>query len=105
MLKMEKQGTILVVDDNKAILTAVKLLLRSCFEKIITIHTPNLIKQSLQENAVDVILLDMNFSAGINNGNEGLYWLGEIKKSFSPQHIPRVPFCLLQRSPFFLPVL
>ena len=30
---------------------------------------------------------------------------GEIKKSFSPQHIPRVPFCLLQRSPFFLPVL
>lgn len=82
MLKMEKQGTILVVDDNKAILTAVKLLLRSCFEKIITIHTPNLIKQSLQENAVDVILLDMNFSAGINNGNEGLYWLGEIKKSY-----------------------
>lgn len=79
---MEKQGTILVVDDNKAILTAVKLLLRTCFEKVITIHTPNLIKQNMQENAVDVVLLDMNFSAGINNGNEGLYWLGEIKKNY-----------------------
>ena len=79
---MEKQGTILVVDDNKAILTAVKLLLRTCFENVITISTPNLIKQTLQESAVDVVLLDMNFTAGINSGNEGLYWLGEIKKNY-----------------------
>ena len=56
---MEKQGTILVVDDNKAILTAVKLLLRTCFENVITISTPNLIKQTLQESVVDVVLLDI----------------------------------------------
>ncbi len=77
---MSKQGTILVVDDNKAILTAVQMLLATCFEKIITIGTPNKIKTVLGAEKVDVVLLDMNFSAGINNGNEGLFWLSEIKK-------------------------
>lgn len=77
---MTKQGTILIVDDNKGILTAVQMLLGTCFEKVITISTPNKIKNTLREEAVDVILLDMNFSAGINTGNEGLFWLTEIKK-------------------------
>ena len=81
---MAKQGTILVVDDNKGILTAVQMLLGTCFEKVITISTPNKIKNTLHDENVDVVLLDMNFSAGINSGNEGLFWLSEIKK-----HIPR----------------
>lgn len=77
---MIKQGTILVVDDNKGILTAVQMLLGTCFEKVITISTPNKIKATLHGESVDVVLLDMNFSAGINTGNEGLFWLSEIKK-------------------------
>lgn len=78
---MAKQGTILVVDDNKSILTAVQMLLGASFENVITIATPNLIKATLQKEKVDVVLLDMNFNAGINSGNEGLFWLAEIKKS------------------------
>lgn len=77
---MAKQGTILVVDDNKGILTAVQMLLGTCFEKVITLSTPNKIKTTLHEENIDVVLLDMNFSAGINTGNEGLFWLSEIKK-------------------------
>lgn len=77
---MAKQGTILVVDDNKGILTAVQMLVGTCFEKVITISTPNKIKTILHDETVDVVLLDMNFSAGINTGNEGLFWLAEIKK-------------------------
>ena len=77
---MTKQGTILVVDDNKGILTAVQMLLGTCFEKVITISTPNNIKATLHDENIDVVLLDMNFSAGINTGNEGLFWLSEIKK-------------------------
>lgn len=77
---MTKQGTILVVDDNKGILTAVQMLLGTCFEKVITISTPNKIKSTLHDENIDVVLLDMNFSAGINTGNEGLFWLSEIKK-------------------------
>lgn len=79
---MAKQGTILVVDDNKAILTAVQMLLGTSFEKVITISTPNKIKSTLSNEKVDVVLLDMNFSAGINSGNEGLFWLSEIKKDY-----------------------
>ena len=77
---MTEQGTILVVDDNKGILTAVQMLLGTCFEKVITISTPNKIKATLHDENIDVVLLDMNFSAGINTGNEGLFWLSEIKK-------------------------
>ena len=77
---MTKQGTILVVDDNTGILTAVLMLLGTCFEKVITISTPNKIKATLHDENIDVVLLDMNFSAGINTGNEGLFWLSEIKK-------------------------
>ena len=77
---MTKQGTILVVDDNKGILTAVQMLLGTCFEKVITISTRNKIKATLHDENIDVVLLDMNFSAGINTGNEGLFWLSEIKK-------------------------
>lgn len=79
---MAKQGTILVVDDNKGILTAVQMLLGTCFEKVITISTPNKIKSTLHDEPIDVVLLDMNFSSGINNGNEGLFWLSEIKKEY-----------------------
>ena len=77
---MTKQGTILVVDDNKGILTAVQMLLGTYFEKVITISTPNKIKATLHDENIDVVLLDMNFSAGINTGNEGLFWLSEMKK-------------------------
>ena len=77
---MTKQGTILVVDDNKGILTAVQMLLGTCFEKVITISTPNKIKATLHDENIDVVLLDMNFSSGINTCNEGLFWLSEIKK-------------------------
>lgn len=87
---MSKQGTILVVDDNKAILTAMKMLLDTVFEKIITISSPEQIKSVLLKEKPNVILLDMNFKSGINNGNEGLFWLTEIKKI--KQSLPVVLF-------------
>lgn len=70
----------MVVDDNKAILTAVSLLLGQYFAKVVTVASPNLIHSTLRENAVDVVLLDMNFTSGINSGNEGIYWLMRIKE-------------------------
>jgi len=78
---MAKHGTIVVVDDNKAILTAAKMLLDNYFEKIITLSSPETIKNVLQKEQPDVVLLDMNFKSGVNNGNEGLFWLSEIKKT------------------------
>lgn len=37
---MNKQGTILIVDDNKGVLTAVQLLLKNYFTKVITLASP-----------------------------------------------------------------
>ena len=75
-----KKGTILIVDDNKNVLSALRLLLSAYFEQVILLSSPNQINTILREHPADLILLDMNFSAGINTGNEGLFWLSEIKK-------------------------
>ena len=84
VIMIKKQGTILIVDDNRNILTTVRMLLDSIFANIITIANPNSIPAKLREEHPDVVLLDMNFSSGINSGNEGLFWLREIK-SLSPK--------------------
>lgn len=77
---MSKLGTIIVVDDNKGVLTAVQILLKSYFSKVVTLSSPVTLTTVIREETPDVILLDMNFTSGINTGNEGLFWLHEIKK-------------------------
>jgi DNA-binding NtrC family response regulator len=74
-----KNKKLLIVDDNQGILNALKLLLRSGFESVKTISNPNQLYSELDKNDTDVILLDMNFKAGVNTGNEGIFWLREIK--------------------------
>ncbi len=73
-------GKILIVDDNKSILSALEFLLFDEFSLVKTISSPNQIPTLLQEENFDLILLDMNFTAGINTGNEGIYWLSRIKE-------------------------
>ena len=73
-------NTILIVDDNTAILTALKICLDGVFDRIITLSTPDNILTTLQQEQVDVVLLDMNFTLGVNSGQEGLMWLRTIKK-------------------------
>ncbi|PCJ98762.1 MAG: sigma-54-dependent Fis family transcriptional regulator [Flavobacteriaceae bacterium] len=73
-------GKILLVDDNKSILSALEILLQFEFKTVNTISNPNQISSFPDLESYDIVLLDMNFSAGVNTGNEGLYWLKEIKK-------------------------
>lgn len=75
-----KKGSILVVDDNKNVLSALRILLDGYFEQVYVLSSPNMLVSTLREKNPDIVLLDMNYSAGINSGNEGLYWLSEIKK-------------------------
>jgi len=75
-----KKRKILIVDDNKNILTALTLLLEMEFDEVHTAGNPNLIHSMVRSNDYDTILLDMNFSGGINSGNEGLFWMKEILK-------------------------
>lgn len=74
-------NTIVVVDDNPTILTALKICLTAEFERIVTLTSPDTLVSTLSnEEHVDVVLLDMNFSLGVNTGQDGLFWLRTLKK-------------------------
>jgi Response regulator containing CheY-like receiver, AAA-type ATPase, and DNA-binding domains len=74
------KGTLLIVDDNKSVNSALEMMLQYEVEKLITITSPKRIHEILDQSEIDIVLLDMNFQAGINSGNEGLFWLKEILK-------------------------
>ena len=73
-----KQGTILIADDNRNILTAVKVLLEDTFERIVAVANPGNIPARLRDDNPDVVPLDMNFQSGVPTGNEGMYWLRQL---------------------------
>lgn len=77
---MKKSGNILIVDDNRGVLAALQLLLKPYFNQITALSSPVTLPSMLREEEWQVLLLDMNFTSGINTGNEGLYWLHEVKK-------------------------
>ncbi|MGL5637653.1 MAG: sigma-54-dependent transcriptional regulator, partial [Bacteroidales bacterium] len=81
--------SILIIDDNRTILQTLEILLRNHYDEIHTITHPSLAIAHIQKKQYDVVLLDMNFKAGINNGNEGLYWLKRIK-----EEVPELPVVL-----------
>jgi DNA-binding NtrC family response regulator len=74
------KGTLLIVDDNKSVISALEMMLQYEVEKLITISSPKRIHEVLEQNEIDIVLLDMNFQAGVNSGNEGLFWMKEILK-------------------------
>ena len=111
---MKQYGTILIVDDNRSILTAMHYLLDSTFERVLTLEKPDDILKTMAQEEIDIVLLDMNFwnsecqesvlsdgrvvtkvtqrniSLGVNSGQEGLFWLRTIRK-----HHPQTPVVLL----------
>ena len=84
-----KKGKILVVDDNKGIRDALKILLGGYFAQVQTLPSPVSLMSTAESMMPDVILLDMNFKTDINSGNEGLFWLSELKKRW-----PEMPVVL-----------
>ena len=74
------EGKILIVDDDKEVLESLELLLKYEFGEVHTLSNPVLLPGRINKGSFDLILLDMNFSAGVNTGNEGLFLLGEILK-------------------------
>ena len=74
------QANILIVDDDKDVLTAVRFLLKMEVKTILTETNPENIHKLIMTNDIDIVMLDMNFRSSINTGNEGIFWLKEIKK-------------------------
>lgn len=82
--------TIVIVDDNTAILTALKICLGMEFEHVVTLSAPDELLATLGQEMPDVVLLDMNFSPGVNSGQDGLFWLRAVKKRY-----PNTPVVLI----------
>lgn len=87
---MAQYGTIVVVDDNPAILTALRICLDSTFEQVITLASPDSLPATLQQEKASIVLMDMNFTLGMNTGQEGLTWLRTLR------HLhPQLPVVLI----------
>jgi DNA-binding NtrC family response regulator len=82
----KKQAQILIVDDQEEILFSAKMILKKHFETIFTTNSPKKIISILNENEINVVLLDMNYRIGFEDGREGIHWLKEIK-ILSPQTV------------------
>ncbi len=78
---MIKNASILIVDDDADVLTAFRLLLKSKVKEVVAEKNPENILNHIKKNNFDLILLDMNFNAHVHTGNEGIYWLNQIKAS------------------------
>lgn len=75
---------IAIIDDNKAVLQSLKLVLEGVFRSVTVMTLPNTLPAILAAGKVDAVLLDMNFSAQKLDGQEGLTWLRYIKQQENP---------------------
>lgn len=71
-------GTVLIVDDDEHVLVTSRMILKQYFEVIETLASPKTLESKLRQQRFDVIVLDMNFRAGVTSGNEGIFWLTRI---------------------------
>jgi DNA-binding NtrC family response regulator len=74
----QKQGKILIVDDNEDLLKAAKMFLKRHFAQVDIEKNPEAIPALMSNDDYDVILLDMNFTKDVSSGSEGYYWLEKI---------------------------
>src|SRR5436190_19680712 len=74
----QKQGKILIVDDNEDLLKAAKMHLKRHFTQVDIEKNPEAIPALMNNEDYDVVLLDMNFTKDVSSGKEGYYWLERI---------------------------
>lgn len=75
-----QKGRILIVDDNQDVLLALNLLLEPIMEQVRVTARPEHIVRFVEEFDPDVILLDMNYQKDAMSGQEGFYWLEQIRQ-------------------------
>lgn len=75
---------IVIIDDNKAVLQSLKLILEGVFAQVTTHTYPNILPTVLNGGKVDAVLLDMNFTSQRLDGEEGITWLKYIKSQSNP---------------------
>ena len=85
-----KQAKILVIDDNTAVLTTLRMVLKSSFNTVVAVSDPKLIPALISQGDVDAVLLDMNFGSDRLDGQDGLFWLDRIMNRSNLENPPAV---------------
>ena len=85
-----KQAKILVIDDNTAVLSTLKIVLKSVFRTVVAVSDPQLIPALISAGDVDAVLLDMNFGSDKLDGQDGLFWLDRIMSRSGLDNPPAV---------------
>ena len=75
-----KNASLLIIDDDLDVLTAMKMLLKPQVKDVLTEPNPNNLIALITKYKFDLVILDMNYNSVVNTGNEGLYWLRKIKE-------------------------
>jgi DNA-binding NtrC family response regulator len=83
----KKEAHILVVDDDRDVLSTANMVLKQHYTDVITLERPEEIPKLVKQGNIDVVLLDMNFSPGITSGWEGIHWLKEIRELDPSVHV------------------
>ena len=81
---------ILVIDDNTAVLSTLKIVLKSVFKTVVAVSDPQLIPALISASDVDAVLLDMNFGSDKLDGQDGLFWLDRIMSRSGLDNPPAV---------------
>ena len=81
---------ILVIDDNTAVLSTLRLVLKSVFRTVVAVSDPQLIPALISAGDVDAVLLDMNFGSDKLDGQDGLFWLDRIMNRSKLDNPPAV---------------
>lgn len=71
---------LLIIDDNAAVRTSLKIILAKDFDQIAAVGDPRLIPALLEAGNIDAVLLDMNFDSSRLDCSDGLFWLSRIKE-------------------------
>ena len=85
-----KQAKVLVIDDNTAVLSTLRIVLKSCFSTVVAVADPKLIPALISQGDVDAVLLDMNFGSDRLDGQDGLFWLDRIMNRSGLENPPAV---------------
>jgi DNA-binding NtrC family response regulator len=73
-------SNVLIVDDNRDILTAGRIALSQKGFQVTVGSDPGQIPALMEKNYFHAILLDMNFTRGVVHGEEGMEWLVRIRE-------------------------
>jgi DNA-binding NtrC family response regulator len=80
-MKNHNKQNILVVDDRADVRMSARFVLEDNHYQIFEAENPTMAKELIKQHAIDLILLDMNYSRDTTSGEEGLGFLAWLAKA------------------------